>query len=89
MKKYLGWILLAFILVAGFTPYALKTDSFGWETAGETTTAYTSPAVTERDYTNLVANHTDAITFTLNPFRYNIMEMRFIVYDDGDDTVFD
>lgn len=97
MKKNLGWVVLAMVLVAGFTPYALKTDRFGWEvsdlstktTRGETTTAYTTPDVTERDYTNLVANHADAIIFTLDPYRYNILGMRFITDDDGDDTVFD
>ena len=97
MKKWLGWIVLAVILVAGFTPYALKTDNFGWEVSdlstktnrGETTTAYTTPAVTERDYDNLIANHADAVVFTLDPFRYNVITCRFIVDDDGDDTVFD
>ncbi len=69
--------------------YLLRTDNFGWETVGETTTAYTTPGVTERDYTNLVANHTDAIVFTLEPFRWNTMGLRIVVDDDGDDTVFD
>ena len=97
MKKWIGWILLALVLIVGFTPYALKTDNFGWEVSdlstktnrGETTTAYTTPAVTERDYANLIANHADAVIFTLNPYRYNTIGCRFIVDDEDDDTVFD
>jgi hypothetical protein len=94
MSKYVkGFIAcLVLILVMGATTYrgdALRTDSFGWETLGETTTAYTTPAVTERDYTNLAANHTDAIIKTITPYRYNNIGLRFIVDDDGDDTVFD
>ena len=67
----------------------LITEDFTWSTIGETTTAYTSPAVNERDYANLVANHSDAIVFTLDPYRWNSIGLRFIVDDDGDDTVFD
>ncbi len=88
MKKSLIVIVVAVLFIMGATN-VLRTDDFGWETAGETTTAYTTPAVDERDYANLVANHSDAVVFTLKPYRWNIMGMRFVVDDDGDDTVFD
>jgi hypothetical protein len=93
MKKYLVPIMLiGVVLLMGATTQigrALRTDSFGWELGGETATAYTSPAVNERDYTNFVANHADAVTFTIDPYRWNTLEARFIVDDDADDTVFD
>jgi hypothetical protein len=93
MKKLQGFALcLILILAMGATTYkgdALRTDSFGWETLGTTTTAYTTPAVNERDYTNFTTNHSDAVTKTFSPYRYNNIGLRFIVDDDGDDTVFD
>ncbi len=87
MKKVIIAIVVV-LFVMGATN-VLRTDDFGWETAGETTTAYTTPAVNERDYTNLTANHTDAVVFTLKPYRWNAIGVRFVVDDDGDDTVFD
>jgi len=77
------------VLAMGASETVIRTDRFGWETMGETTTAYTTPAVNERDYTNLVANHADAVVFTLAPYRWNAILMRFVVDDDADDTVFD
>ncbi len=94
MKKILiGCLIVCAVLVAGATKYnglTLKTDSFSWETAGEVTTAEAaSPAVNERDYTNMVANHTNSQIFTLFPYRYNIIGLRFVVDDAADSTVFD
>jgi hypothetical protein len=67
-----------------------KTKAFVWETIGEVTTAEAaSPAVDERDYTNMVANHTNSVFITFDPLRWNSMGLRFVVDDDGDDTVFD
>lgn len=82
-------VLVAILLMGATSVNVLRTDDFGWETAGETTTAYTSPAVDERDYTNFTTNHSDAVVFTLKPYRWNAIGVRFIVDDDGDDTVFD
>jgi hypothetical protein len=90
--KVIGWVAFIALLVMGATQYpgeALRTDSYGWQKLGETTTAYSSAAETERDYTTYVANHSDAIVHTFDPFRYNNIGFRFIVDDDGDDTVFD
>ena len=92
MKKYVVGFMIVALLSMGATTQvgrSVRTDNYGWERGGETTTAYTSPAVNERDYANLIANHSDAIVFTLEPYRWNSITVRFIVDDDADDTVFD
>ena len=86
-KKVLVFLLLTAMVFA--LGNVLTTKDYTWSPVGETTTAYTTPAVNERDYTNLTANHTDAVVFTLTPYRWNVIGLRFIVDDDGDDTVFD
>ena len=67
----------------------LRTSLYNWEDLGETATAYTSPAVNERDYDNLVANHPDAVTYTLPNGRWNGNGFRFITDDDADGWVVD
>jgi hypothetical protein len=95
MKKLIIGILVGFVLLfMGFTIYhgdALRTDAYPWETIGESSTAYTTPAVNERDYTNLVANHSDAVVYEMTTFRYNNVGFRFSLDDNpvGADVVFD
>ena len=98
MKKWFLIIIGAALLVSAlFVPakaavrhigYALRTDQFDWEKFGETATAYTTPAVTERDYTNFTANHPNAPILRVSA-EYNGLLFRFVVDDDADDTVFD
>lgn len=95
MKKLALVLMVAVVvLVIGATEQVLRTDRFIWQTRGEAagsdgTTAYTSPAVNERDYDNLVANHANALTFTVTPYRWNAVGFRFVVDDDGDAWVAD
>lgn len=68
---------------------ALETNYFPWQDLGDTATAYTSPAVDERDYANLVANHPDAVVLTLDSVRWNAMGLRFVTDDAADAWVVD
>jgi hypothetical protein len=68
----------------------LNTGIYAWKDLGETATAYTTPAVNERDYANLVANHPDATVYTLaNAKRWNGYGFRFVTDDDADAWVID
>ena len=67
----------------------LRTDNFKWEDMGETSTAYTTPAVDERDYTNFVTNHPNAVVVDLNKSKWNSYGFRFVTDDDGDAWVVD
>ena len=62
----------------------LRTDAFTWVSLGETSTAYTTPAVDERDYANMKANHPDAVIYTQDPYRWNGVAFRFITDADAD-----
>lgn len=88
MKKVVLFLtLLVCVFVMG---NVLTTKDYIWGLAGNhTSTAYTSPDNAERDYDNLVANHTAAIVFTLDPYRWNVLGLRFIVDDAGDAWVYD
>lgn len=62
----------------------LRTPTYPWDTLGETSTAYTTPAVNERDYTNFVTNHPDAVVYHHAVERWNAMQLRFVTDDDAD-----
>ena len=68
----------------------LNTGNYIWEELGETSIAYTSPDVDERDYANMVANHPGAVIYTLeNGNRWNGYGFRFATDDDADGWVVD
>jgi hypothetical protein len=62
---------------------AQRTDAFIWDALGETSTAYTTPAVDERDYVSMKTNHPDAVFYTNKPYRWNGAAFRFITDADA------
>ncbi len=89
MKKL---VLAAMVVIVFFVMgNALRTDNTTWVTLGECTgAALTTPAVGERDYANMVANHSTAVIWTATrPYSVNNIGLRFVVDDDADAWVVD